>query len=97
MERVRGAGAAATPSVRNPTKVKYAFLLAPAKAGYISPQTFLLARSEYQYFRFGLGFTLMRDGYYAHELGDSWHGQDWDYDRNGVYVWNGCRAIFTVY
>lgn len=24
-------------------------------------------------------------------------GQDWDYDRNGVYVWNGCRAIFTVY
>ena len=24
-------------------------------------------------------------------------GQDWDYDRNGVYVWNGCRAVFTVY
>lgn len=24
-------------------------------------------------------------------------GQDWDYDRNAIYVWNGCRAVFTVY
>jgi hypothetical protein len=24
-------------------------------------------------------------------------GQDWDYDRNAVYVWNGCRAVFSVY
>ena len=47
------------------------------KPGYIYPQTFFSARSEYQYFRFGLGFTLMRDGYFTHELGDSWHGQDW--------------------
>ena len=31
--------------------------------------------------RFGLAFTLMRDGYFAHELGDSWHGQDWWYDE----------------
>jgi hypothetical protein len=23
----------------------------------------------------------MRDGYFAHELGDSWHGQDWWYDE----------------
>jgi len=47
------------------------------KPGYISPQTFLSARSEYQYLRFGYAFTLMRDGYFTHELGDSWHGQDW--------------------
>ena len=53
----------------------------PQAPGYILPQTFLLARSEYQYFRFGLGFTLMRDGYFTHELGDSWHGQDWVYDE----------------
>ena len=31
--------------------------------------------------RFGLAFTLMQDGYFTHELGDSWHGQDWDYDE----------------
>ena len=50
-------------------------------AGYLPPQTFLLARSEYRYMRFGLGFTLMYDGYYTHELGDSWHGMDWAYDE----------------
>ena len=31
--------------------------------------------------RFGLGYTLMDDGFYTHELGDSWHGMDWDYDE----------------
>ena len=49
--------------------------------GYLQPETYLFARSEYQYMRFGLGFTLMEDGYYTHELGDSWHGMDWDYDE----------------
>ena len=49
--------------------------------GYISPETWLMARSEYQYMRFGLTFTLMGDGYYTHELGDSLHGDDWDYDE----------------
>ena len=28
----------------------------------------MLARAEYQYMRFGLGFTLMSDGYYTHEV-----------------------------
>jgi hypothetical protein len=51
------------------------------KKGYLSPETFMFARSEYQYMRFGLGLTLMEDGFYAHELGDSWHGQDWAYDE----------------
>lgn len=49
------------------------------KPGYLPPQTYLFARSEYQYFRFGLGFTLLNDGFFTHELGDSWHGMDWDY------------------
>jgi len=53
----------------------------PQTQGYIMPQTYMFARSEYQYMRFGLGFTLMRDGYFTHELGDSWHGMDWDYDE----------------
>ena len=53
----------------------------PQDAGYMLPQTFLLARSEYRYFRFGLGFTLLGDGFFTHELGDSWHGMDWDFDE----------------
>jgi Protein of unknown function (DUF3011) len=24
-------------------------------------------------------------------------GQDWNYDNNAIYVWNGCRAVFSVY
>jgi hypothetical protein len=56
----------------------------PQAPGYLLPQTYLFARSEYAYFRFGLAFTLMRDGYFTHELGDSWHGMDWDYDELGV-------------
>lgn len=51
------------------------------KPGFLSPETYLFSRSEYQFMRFGLGFTLMKDGYYTHELGDSWHGMDWDYDE----------------
>jgi hypothetical protein len=49
--------------------------------GYISNATFEFSAHEYRYMRFGLAFTLMRDGYFAHELGDSWHGQDWWYDE----------------
>jgi hypothetical protein len=25
------------------------------------------------------------------------YGQDWDYDNNSIYVWNGCRATFAIY
>ncbi|MBP7370361.1 MAG: DUF3011 domain-containing protein [Arenimonas sp.] len=24
-------------------------------------------------------------------------GQDWNYDNKAIYVWNGCRAVFTIY
>ena len=40
-----------------------------SERGFLSPETYLFARSEYQYMRFGLGFALMHDGYYTHELG----------------------------
>ncbi|MBL8166294.1 MAG: carbohydrate binding domain-containing protein, partial [Anaerolineae bacterium] len=39
------------------------------------------ARDYYPYMRFGLAFTLMHDGYFAHEIGDTWHGNDWWYDE----------------
>eukprot|EP00040_Diaphanoeca_grandis_P035995 m.227736 g.227736 ORF g.227736 m.227736 type:complete len:887 (-) comp33530_c0_seq1:113-2773(-) len=49
--------------------------------GYIPDATLLFAQQEYQYMRFGLAFTLMQDGYFTHEIGDSSHGQDWWYDE----------------
>lgn len=51
------------------------------KPGFISKETYQFSAHEYRYMRFGLAYTLMRDGYFAHELGDSWHGQDWWYDE----------------
>lgn len=43
--------------------------------GFIPKETYQFSAHEYRYMRFGLAYTLMRDGYFAHELGDSWHGQ----------------------
>jgi hypothetical protein len=43
--------------------------------------TWAFARDYYPYMRFGLAFTLMHDGYFSHELGDTDHGQDWWYDE----------------
>ena len=43
--------------------------------------TLEFARTYYPYVRFGLAFTLMNDGYFAHEYGDTWHGNDWWYDE----------------
>jgi hypothetical protein len=39
----------------------------------------------------------MHDGYFTHELGDSWHGQDWDYDELhfnlGLALGNATAAV----
>jgi hypothetical protein len=47
----------------------------------IPPTTLEFARTYYPYVRFGLAFTLMNDGYFAHEYGDTWHGNHWWYDE----------------
>ena len=47
----------------------------------IPPTTLAFARTYYPWVRFGLAFTLMNDGYFAHEYGDTWHGNDWWYDE----------------
>jgi hypothetical protein len=47
----------------------------------IPPLTLEFARTYYPYVRFGLALTLMNDGYFAHEFGDTWHGNDWWYDE----------------
>lgn len=50
-------------------------------AGSIPAPTLDWARSQYAYMRFGLAFTLTEDGFFTHEIGDSAHGQDWNYDE----------------
>jgi hypothetical protein len=47
----------------------------------IPPATLEFARTYYPYVRFGLALTLMNDGFFAHEFGDTWHGNDWWYDE----------------
>ncbi len=47
----------------------------------IPPSTLEFARTYYPYMRFALAVTLMNDGYYAYEFGDTWHGNDWWYDE----------------
>ncbi len=47
----------------------------------IPPSTLEFARTYYPYVRFGLALALMNDGYFAHEFGDTWHGNDWWYDE----------------
>ncbi|MBN1518151.1 carbohydrate binding domain-containing protein [Candidatus Sumerlaeota bacterium] len=47
----------------------------------IPASTLEFAKSYYPYVRFGLALVLMNDGYFAHEFGDTDHGQDWWYDE----------------
>jgi hypothetical protein len=49
--------------------------------GNISASMLEFARDYFPYVRFGLALTLMNDGYFAHELGDTWHGNVWWYDE----------------
>ncbi len=47
----------------------------------IPSSTLEFARTYYPWMRFGLALTLLDDGYFAHEFGDTWHGNDWWYDE----------------
>lgn len=62
-----------------PDQIAYGYDYSPLKN--IPPSTLEFARTYYPYVRFGLAFTLMNDGYFAHEFGDTWHGNDWWYDE----------------
>jgi hypothetical protein len=62
----------------------------PAQIGYgygfdayktIPASTLEFGRTYYPYMRFGLAFTLMGDGYFAQEAGDTGHGNAWWYDE----------------
>ncbi len=62
-----------------PDQIAYGYDYSPQKN--TPTTTWNFARDYYPYMRFGLAFTLMSDGYFGHELGDTDHGQDWWYDE----------------
>lgn len=62
-----------------PDQIAYGYDYSPQS--HTPPATWDFARDYYPYMRFGLAFTLMSDGYFSHELGDTDHGQDWWYDE----------------
>jgi hypothetical protein len=62
-----------------PDQIAYGYDYNPQKN--TPAPTWDFARDYYPYMRFGLAFTLMSDGYFSHELGDTDHGQDWWYDE----------------
>jgi hypothetical protein len=62
-----------------PDQIAYGYDYSPWDK--IPPSTLEFARTYYPYVRFGLALTLMSDGFFAHEFGDTWHGNDWWYDE----------------
>jgi hypothetical protein len=62
-----------------PDQIAYGYDYSPQR--HTPAATWDFARDYYPYMRFGLAFTLMSDGYFSHELGDTDHGQDWWYDE----------------
>ena len=62
-----------------PDQIAYGYDYSPWNK--IPASTLEFARTYYPYVRFGLALTLMNGGYFAHEFGDTWHGNDWWYDE----------------
>nr|HMN27979.1 carbohydrate binding domain-containing protein [Caldilineaceae bacterium] len=62
-----------------PDQIAYGYGYAPW--ANVPPSTLEFARTYYPWMRFGLALTLLNDGYFAYEYGDTWHGQDWRYDE----------------
>ena len=62
-----------------PYQIGYGYGYDPTNT--VPASTWEFARTYYPYMRFGLATTLMNDGYFAHEFGDTFHGNDWWYDE----------------
>jgi hypothetical protein len=62
-----------------PNQIAYGYGYRPAQTA--PPATLDFARDYYPYMRFGLATTLMHDGYFTHEIGDTDHGNGWWYDE----------------
>ena len=61
--------------------IAYGYGYPPQLETNIPDSTFDFAYTYYPWIRFGLALTLMNDGYFLHDFGDLWHGQDWWFDE----------------
>jgi hypothetical protein len=62
-----------------PDQLSYGYDYDPKS--HVPASTLAFGRDYYPHVRFGLALTLMNDGFFAHEWGDTWHGNDWWYDE----------------
>ena len=62
----------------------------------IPASTLEFARTDWPNMRFGLGMTLMNDGYFAYEFGDTYHGNDWWYDELDADLGQPCGAAERI-
>jgi hypothetical protein len=77
-----------------PTELSYGYDYSPLDK--IPAPTLEFARTFYPNVRFGLGVTLMNDGYFAYEFGDTDHGQDWWYDELDQDLGQACGPATRV-
>jgi hypothetical protein len=62
-----------------PYQIGYGYGYSPNQV--MPPATLEWSRTWYPNVRFGLAFTLLHDGVFCHEVGDTHHGDDWWYDE----------------
>jgi hypothetical protein len=62
-----------------PYQIGYGYGYSPTKDMPAATQEW--SRTWYPNMRYGLAFTLLHDGVFAHEIGDTHHGNDWWYDE----------------
>jgi len=71
-----------------PTQISYGYDYEPLRK--IPSATLRFAQRDFPYMRFALAFTLMNDGYFSYELGDTWHGNPWWYDELNFNLGHAC-------
>jgi hypothetical protein len=77
-----------------PDSIAYGYDFTPLEK--IPAATLEFARTFFPYMRFGLGVTLMNDGFFAYEFGDTWHGNDWWYDELDADLGAACGPAARV-
>lgn len=73
-------------------------------SSFKSPMVFLINSNtnneyrmdDYRKMRFGLGSTLLGDGYYSFDLGEVNHGQTWWYDEYDVALGNAIGSPYNI-
>jgi hypothetical protein len=77
-----------------PMQIGYGYSYDPQEV--VPASTLEFARTFWPNMRFGLGATLLGDGYYAYEYGDTWHGNDWWYDELDYDLGEPCGAYSRI-